>query len=519
MGKGVDVGIREAASDVALHACVLGAAARLHLSLKLWLRAHGRVREHVLLGTSLGAASVLAHTMMGTWRDASAGVVPWSGVFVLLAFLLGGLQASLSSASIVLGAAVVLGHSGVLVLSTWSSQLLVAISLGALGRVLLVRARSSSRYLVIAVLGAAAALLPALLSGANEISRLEARTWSMYALGTALALCLGHRAFAGLSAQPGAPPDAPPERSMQQAFAQHALILENAVEGIALLDADGNVTQINPALASLVGRPHDTLMGTPWLELVPATERAALNEALHDSLRVGRAVVECVLINNEVTLPVEFTLVRDAPAPGRVATVHLLARDLRERRATAWFEHLALHDQLTGLPNRRALLDRLEDALKSSPGRQTKVALLLFDIDDFKHINDTLGHAAGDAVLKHVAAQMSRALRSTDTLGRLGGDEFVLIARGIDSSGRAAALARRFCEQAARPLQLDHVNLAVQLSVGIAIADARFNSPDRLLERADHAMYAAKRTAHANSGVGKRLQHASALFAKDGGKA
>ena len=207
----------------------------------------------------------------------------------------------------------------------------------------------------------------------------------------------------------------------------------------------------------------------------------------------------------------ELTVLRDGPAdaPGGL---HLLVRDLRERKATARFEHLALHDQLTGLPNRRALLDRLEDALRTSPGRRARLAVLLFDIDKFKYINDTLGHAAGDAVLSHVAAQMMGVVRPTDTLARFGGDEFVLLARGIDSVASAEALAKRFRTQASRALCLNGRDVSVDLSVGYALVDQASDSPERILERADRAMYASKERSRLSGLAGKRLGQTKTLF-------
>jgi diguanylate cyclase (GGDEF)-like protein/PAS domain S-box-containing protein len=346
------------------------------------------------------------------------------------------------------------------------------------------------RYIVMAVLGYGLVLLPWYFLEQGTVPLVHALV--TLPLCAALGLCLGYLAFAGLRRPSIARRDSEQDSSIQHVLAQHALILENAIEGIALLSVDGTVVQINPAFGDLAGIPHDMLVGKHWLDLAPLSERAALHEAFRVAHGKGRAVVECVLRHGEASLPVELTLVRDAAVPGKTACLHLLARDLRERRATARFEYLALHDPLTGLPNRRALMDRLEDSLDSSPGRPAKVAVLLFDIDRFKDINDAFGHAAGDAVLKHTVSQMSRAVRPTDTLARLGGDEFVLIARGVDSLEQAEALAERFRSEAARPLRIGRTDISVRLSTGVALAGGSMNTADAILEAADRAMYADK---------------------------
>jgi diguanylate cyclase (GGDEF)-like protein len=284
-------------------------------------------------------------------------------------------------------------------------------------------------------------------------------------------------------------------RAANDVLRHHAVVLDNLLEGIALLADHGAFERVNPALVVLLGHPARSLVGQNWLQQFPASERPALTDALARARSAGRCRVECVLaLPGRLAVPVECTIIRDRSET--VTCFHLLVRDLRERRATVRFEYLALHDQLTGLPNRRALLDRLEHALKASPGRPVKLALLLFDLDGFKQINDRLGHHAGDAVLTEVSARMSRAVRPSDTLARLGGDEFVLMAPGIDTLAQAQSVASRFHSETAHPLSVAGQQLSIKFSVGIALAEAQGTSPEDLLERADRSMYAAK---HENS--------------------
>jgi diguanylate cyclase (GGDEF)-like protein len=154
---------------------------------------------------------------------------------------------------------------------------------------------------------------------------------------------------------------------------------------------------------------------------------------------------------------------------------------------------LATHDPLTGLPNRTLILDRVEQMLVRGRRSQTPVATLFVDLDNFKSINDTLGHGAGDRLLKAVAARLQGAIRDTDALGRLGGDEFVVIAEGISLAAGPELIAERLLEALAPPFQLDEsetTRLSVTASVGIAVGDR--GSAEEFLRDADIAMYRAK---------------------------
>jgi diguanylate cyclase (GGDEF)-like protein len=154
---------------------------------------------------------------------------------------------------------------------------------------------------------------------------------------------------------------------------------------------------------------------------------------------------------------------------------------------------LATHDPLTGLPNRTLILDRVEQMLVRSRRSRTPVAALFVDLDNFKSINDTLGHGAGDRLLKAVAARLGAAIRETDALGRLGGDEFVVIAEGMSLAAGPELIAERLLAALEQPFRLDGpdtTRLAVSASVGIAMGDRE--SADELLRDADIAMYRAK---------------------------
>ncbi|HUW15580.1 MAG TPA: EAL domain-containing protein, partial [Actinomycetes bacterium] len=174
-------------------------------------------------------------------------------------------------------------------------------------------------------------------------------------------------------------------------------------------------------------------------------------------------------------------------------TVHRASTVLRAQAREN--EHLALHDPLTGLPNRRLLSDRLERAIAIANRRNEPVALLILDVDRFKEINDTLGHNRGDTLLVEIAARLCKVVRDADTVARLGGDEFAILAPTIASLLDADRLARRIHAVFDEPFMIDELALHVDCSVGLAVLPHHAADVTELFQRADIAMYGAK-TAH-----------------------
>ena len=154
--------------------------------------------------------------------------------------------------------------------------------------------------------------------------------------------------------------------------------------------------------------------------------------------------------------------------------------------------HAALHDPLTGLPNRTLALDRLAQALARRQRDRIDVAVFVLDIDGFKLINDSLGHAAGDEVLLALSPRLTAAVRTTDTVARLGGDEFVVICPDVDAALGATDVAERLAAAITRPLSLDSGEHFFTVSVGGTLAASKDDTPESLLGDADAAMYRAK---------------------------
>ena len=263
---------------------------------------------------------------------------------------------------------------------------------------------------------------------------------------------------------------------------------------IFLLDLEGIVMSVNPAAERIIGfRPEETV-GTNFLVyLAPADlERAGV---LFARLLAGADVVseELELVakgGQPVFLDVSA---RPIVEGGQLVGVEGIARDVTERHALQEaLAHQALHDSLTGLPNRTLFFDRLGQALARAERQQSKVAVMLLDLDGFKLVNDGLGHAVGDEVLVAVAQRLGRALRASDSVARLGGDEFAFILENVEAESELATVANRILAALAAPVTAGDHATACRGSLGIAVAEPG-DGATPVLRNADIAMYQAKR--------------------------
>jgi diguanylate cyclase (GGDEF)-like protein len=269
-----------------------------------------------------------------------------------------------------------------------------------------------------------------------------------------------------------------------------ASITLNIGEGVCALDALGNLIFVNPAAADMVelpdpGEDGNAARPAPDFLLGPARE----------AMRTGRTIREDdarFRTRQGGTIPVAYTassvMSNQTPA-GAVITF----RDITERKA---FEdelhHHAFYDSLTGLANRRLLVERLDQALRKSALDRKTHALIFVDVDRFKSINDSLGHVTGDEFLVAIGARMKGVVRGADLLARFGGDEFVVLLEDVAGVDEAIIAARRICTAVEQPMILpDGYEMVATVSVGIALTDPE-KSADDVLRDADVAMYDAK---------------------------
>ena len=298
-------------------------------------------------------------------------------------------------------------------------------------------------------------------------------------------------------------------------------VIQNAPFSIVATDIHGLITAMNVAAERLTGYTREELVGkAPLTILHDEKELAARNEGLNPA---GDSDGFNVLISGVAAGEMdekEWTLVRrdGARTPinlavravtsntGEVSGYVGIAFDVTERRQMLdYVTHLATHDQLTGLSGRSLLQDKTVHAVEMARRYGTKVAAFMIDLDQFKRINDSLGHAAGDHVLVETANRLRRSVRSTDIVARVGGDEFVVVMPDITSVSDVEQCAANLVQKLAPEISLDEHQMQVTASVGVCIYPDFATDAKHLLKRADSAMYVAKE--------GGRNQHQ--IFSED----
>ena len=294
------------------------------------------------------------------------------------------------------------------------------------------------------------------------------------------------------------------------------LVLDRTEQAVAAAQLEASehmlraVTDNLPVLITYVDREqnlrflNDTFhrwMGTDTGRTVGRSLRDTIGDELYEQCRpaVERALggerVEFEVTSNALGVRRELhtVYVPDVSDDGQVAGIFTLATDVTEfKRVQAELRHLTRVDALTGLPNRRAFEQRLDEALSRARRDGRPMALLFLDIDKFKGINDSLGHAAGDGVLCAVGARLQSMIRTTDLAARLAGDEFVVILEGLWHPDEATAVAAKIVEEIRRPMPVDGLTLQVTTSLGVACSDGTHPDGPRLLADADRALYDAK---------------------------
>jgi len=273
-------------------------------------------------------------------------------------------------------------------------------------------------------------------------------------------------------------------------------ILDNVYEGILTIDEQGRVQSYNRAAESIFGYTRAEVMGRNVNMLMPAPYAAEHDGYLARYQREGTPRVIGIgrkvrgrRKNGEV-FPMRLAVTEVRRGAGRLF-IGLVSDISAEEAARERIEFLALHDALTGLPNRAQFTARLE-ALCAQPGEGLH-AVLFLDLDGFKPINDTLGHEAGDAALRIAAHRLRHDLAAGDFIARLGGDEFVAICHDIVSADAALAIGNRLLAAVSQPMTLLGNPSRMGASIGIALLPQHGDTATEILTAADHAMYAAKR--------------------------
>ncbi len=311
------------------------------------------------------------------------------------------------------------------------------------------------------------------------------------------------------------------------------LISENAADMIALVDADGRRLYNSPAYQRVLGYSAEDLQKTPSIEQVHPDDRPRVLQAAEKARLSGQGErVEYRIRHKDGswrTLESTACAIRDTR--GQTDKLVIVNRDITERkRAEEMLVHNAFHDGLTNLPNRTLFLDRLQHALTLSKKHSNyKFAVLLIDVDEFKIINDSLGHSAGDELLIQIGQRLRDSVRRADTvsrprvsevlgrpanddsLARLGGDEFTILLDDLRDPIEAVRVAERVQAELATPFFVDSQEIVISASIGIAPGSSSHTNAEDVLRDADIAMYRAKRAGKARCEVSDTAMHANAV--------
>ena len=287
------------------------------------------------------------------------------------------------------------------------------------------------------------------------------------------------------------------EVALQESEKRMRSVLDNVSDGLATIDQNGIIESANPAVTKLFGYSEQEIIGQQSDILIATTHRTAFDNYLQRRLNVDVPVSGAHETmgkrKNGSLFPLEFVV-----SSMQVGARHLFIatlRDISERKAqTDALEYQALHDALTGLPNRSLFGDRLRQALLAARRNQKMFGVLLLDLDRFKDINDALGHDRGDSLLQEVTARLRGVLRATDTIARLGGDEFAVLTTDAKHPEDVVGTARKILASLEGPFAIGDQMVETGASIGIAMYPVHGDDPGTLLRRADVAMYVAKRS-------------------------
>ncbi|MDQ3549566.1 MAG: EAL domain-containing protein [Chloroflexota bacterium] len=305
------------------------------------------------------------------------------------------------------------------------------------------------------------------------------------------------------------------ENALRQSEARFRSAFDDASVAMAMMDLDGHYTRVNTAFCQMLDYEEAELLGLHSADVTCLDDRhlhlpfaRQLLTGEIDSFRIEKRY------QRRDGQPVWTILNLSRVYAGDEGRQHYLAQmqDITERkRLEAQLRYDALHDSLTGLPNRALLLDRLEQSLAQSRRRGRATAILFLDLDNFKIVNDSLGHGEGDRLLVDTAARIAGCVRDEDTVSRFGGDEFAILLPDVTGVADAVEVAGRIAAAFAEPFRLAGREIAITTSTGIVLSQGTLDTPDDLLRHADVAMYRAKQLGKNRYDVFDVGMHAAAL--------
>jgi diguanylate cyclase (GGDEF)-like protein/PAS domain S-box-containing protein len=284
------------------------------------------------------------------------------------------------------------------------------------------------------------------------------------------------------------------EAARARSEARYAALVQNASEFVSVLDEGGLIRYASPSTIRVLGLAPETLVGRPSGELIHPDDLEVVSSWFQRAHSTGDAAPATYRVRAaDGSYRWVEGIITDLRGDPNIAGILVNGRDVTERvRVEHELSHSAHHDSLTGLPNRSAFHEDLQAALERSTRHGTAVAVLFLDLDGFKVINDSLGHASGDRLLSSVARRLETQLRKGDRLSRLGGDELVIIMENVVTDREVLPAAQRILDRLTDPFFVDGRRLVVTASMGVTVGRGPGVAAEDLLREADLAMYLAK---------------------------
>ncbi|OIQ73839.1 cyclic di-GMP phosphodiesterase Gmr [mine drainage metagenome] len=272
-------------------------------------------------------------------------------------------------------------------------------------------------------------------------------------------------------------------------------VFESTFEGIMITNADNVIELVNPAFTQITGfMAHEVIGKTPAI-LSSGRHDESFYAKMHDDIAATGHWQGEIWNRRRTgeTFPEWLTINVVSSDDGSVINYVGVFSDISQRKAAEdQVLFLAHHDGLTGLPNRALFVDRLRHAIAQARRERVKVAVMFLDLDNFKQINDTLGHHIGDQLLQTIAQRLTSCMREGDTVARLGGDEFTVVLESIANNAEIGCVSQKIIETLSRPLRLDGNDIVITVSMGVSVYPDDSENSDELIKYADTAMYRAK---------------------------
>lgn len=285
------------------------------------------------------------------------------------------------------------------------------------------------------------------------------------------------------------------EQARRESEETFRIIAENSVDIIKVLTPDGNITYVSPSIEDILGYPAQKIIGKSFIETIHPDDREKMNDVYRNLIETKENVdIEIRRKHQDGHfIWLHSDLIPVLSPEGQLEKIVVISWDITEyKRKVKKLEKLAFYDHLTGLPNRRVFLDRLQQSMFTTDRRGKWTALMVLDCDNFKQINDNHGHDIGDEVIKEFSNRIRRVIRDTDTLSRVGGDEFTVVIPEIIDEQQVIDISNRILNVVSQPMKIKEHVLNITTSIGISFYPHHGTDTEELFKKADENLYESK---------------------------